>query len=148
DHLHKCVFDVLAMTFGDNGVPVDQNGKTYTLKLPDEWYKRTLRDGLVYYVTVPVKKPGSYQLRMSLRDTNSERIGSASQFVEVPDLKKNRLALSGLALSGGFPTAKTQSSQSPGNQAGASQPANDSNSAASVAHEGVEQGNAEASPAV
>src|SRR5256886_7427247 len=55
DHLHKCVFDVLAMTFGDNGVPVDQNGKTYTLKLPDEWYKRTLRDGLVYYVTVPVK---------------------------------------------------------------------------------------------
>jgi VWFA-related protein len=149
DHLHKCVFDVLAMTFGDNGVPVDQNGKTYTLKLADEWYKRTLRDGLVYYVTVPVKKPGAYQLRMSLRDTNTERIGSASQFVEVPDLKKNRLALSGLALSGEMPTSKTtQSNQSPGNPAGANQPANDSNSAASVDHEGVERGNAEASPAV
>src|SRR5438105_3597085 len=94
DHLHKCVFDVLAMTLGDNGVPVDQNGKTYTLKLPDEWYKRTLRDGLVYYVTVPVNKPGAYQLRMSLRDTNTEHIGSASQFVEAPDPKKNLRALS------------------------------------------------------
>jgi len=148
DHLHKCVFDVLAMTFGDTGVPVDQNGKTYTLKLPDEWYKRTLRDGLVYYVTVPVKKPGAYQLRMSLRDTNTEHIGSASQFVEVPDLKKNRLALSGLALSGVMPTGNTRANQSPANQAGAGQPANDSNSAASVDHEGVERGNAEASPAV
>ena len=149
DHLHKCVFDVLAMTFGDNGVPVDQNGKTYTLKLPEEWYKRTLRDGLVYYVTVPVKKPGAYQLRMSLRDTNTERIGSASQFVEVPDLKKNRLALSGLALSGIMPTSKTtQSNQSPANQAVANQPASDLNSATSVDQEGIERGNAEASPAV
>jgi len=149
DHLHKCVFDVLAMTFGDNGVPVDQNGKTYTLKLPEEWYKRTLRDGLVYYVTVPVKKPGAYQLRMSLRDTNTERIGSASQFVEVPDLKKNRLALSGLALSGVMPTSKTtQSNQSPANQAVANQPASDLNSATSVDQEGIERGNAEASPAV
>ncbi len=149
DHLHKCVFDVLAITFGDNGVPVDQNGKTYTLKLPEEWYKRTLRDGLVYYVTVPVKKPGAYQLRMSLRDTNTERIGSASQFVEVPDLKKNRLALSGLALSGAMPTSKTtQSNQSPANQAVANQPASDLNSATSVDQEGIERGNAEASPAV
>jgi len=149
DHLHKCVFDVLAMTFGDNGVPVDQNGKTYTLKLPEEWYKRTLRDGLVYYVTVPVKKPGAYQLRMSLRDTNTERIGSASQFVEVPDLKKNRLALSGLALSGVMPTSKTtQSNQSPANQAVANQPASDLNSATSVDQEGIERGNAEASAAV
>ena len=149
DHLHKCVFDVLAMTFGDNGVPVDQNGKTYTLKLPDEWYKRTLRDGLVYYVTVPIKKPGAYQLRMSLRDTNTERIGSASQFVEVPDLKKNRLALSGLALSGETSAGnRPRANQSPANQAGANQPTNDLSSATSVDQDGVERGNAEASPAV
>ena len=48
-----------------------------------------------------------------------------------------------------MPTSKTtQSNQSPANQAGANQPANDSNSAASVDHEGAERGNAEASPAV
>jgi hypothetical protein len=51
-------------------------------------------------VTVPIEKPGAYQFRMSLRDTATDRIGSASQFIEVPDLKQNRLALSGVVLSG------------------------------------------------
>jgi VWFA-related protein len=98
DGLHTSVFDLLAITFGDNGIPIDQIGKTYTIRLGDAEYKRMLRDGLVYFVTVPIKKPGAYQLRMSLRDTASERIGSASQFIDAPDIKKNRLALSGIVL--------------------------------------------------
>src|SRR5437773_5113675 len=107
NHFHKTVFDILAMTFGDNGTLVDKpTGRTYTIQLPDELYKRVLRDGLVYYLTVPIKKPGAYQLRMSLRDSSSERIGSASQFVEVPDLKKNRLALSGIVLRAETPNAR------------------------------------------
>jgi VWFA-related protein len=142
---HKVVFDVLAITFGDNGVPVDQNGRTYTLKLPDELYKRALRDGLVYDVTVPIKKPGAYQLRMSLRDSSSERIGAASQFVEAPDLKKDRLALSGIVIRGDNPAARTTSPNPPAAQPGANAPAN---SASGQSSEGVEQGNAEASPAV
>ena len=142
---HKVVFDVLAITFGDNGVPVDQNGRTYTLKLPDELYKRALRDGLVYDVTVPIKKPGAYQLRMSLRDASSERIGAASQFIEAPDLKKDRLALSGIVIRGDNPAARTTSPNPPAGQPGANQPAN---SGPGQGQEGVEQGNAEASPAV
>jgi pyruvate/2-oxoglutarate dehydrogenase complex dihydrolipoamide acyltransferase (E2) component len=139
------VFDVLAMTFGDNGVPVDQSGKTFTIQLNDDWYKRAQRDGLVYYVTVPIKKPGAYQLRMSLRDSSSERIGSASQFVEVPDLKKNRLALSGLSINGSFPNQRPSQSKP-----AATDPANTNNAAAQVpqSDDGVDQGNAEASPAV
>jgi hypothetical protein len=43
-----------------------------------------------------VQKPGSYQLRVAVRDAATERVGSASQFIEVPDLKKARLALSGI----------------------------------------------------
>src|SRR5258707_5440307 len=141
---HKCVFDVLAITFGDNGVAVDQNGRTFTLKLPDELYKRALRDGLVYDVTVPIKKPGAYQLRMSLRDSSSERIGAASQFVEAPDLKKDRLALSGIVIRGDNPAARTASPNTP-----AAQPANQqANSAPGQSPQGVDQGNAEASPAV
>ena len=141
---HKCVVDVLAITFGDNGVLVDQKGRTYTLTLPDEMYKHALRDGLVYNVAVPIKKPGAYQLRMSLRDTSSERIGAASQFIEAPDLKKDRLALSGIVMRGENP-GKPTSPSGPAGQPGANQPAN---SAPSQSQEGVEQGNAEASPAV
>ena len=142
---HKCVFNVLAITFGDNGVPVDQNGRTFTLTLPDELYKRILRDGLVYDVTVPIKKPGAFQLRMSLRDASSERIGAASQFIEVPDVKKDRLAISGIVIRGENPAARATPSSPVADQPGASQPANP---AAGQNQEGVEQGNAEASPAV
>lgn len=144
---HKVVFDLLAITFGDNGVPVDQSGKTYTISMPDEWYKRALRDGLVYSVTVPIKKPGAYQLRMSLRDSSSERIGAATQFIDAPDLKKDRLALSGIVLSGESPATRTTSSTPSPAQAGANQPAT-ANPTGAQADEGLERGNAQASPAV
>jgi VWFA-related protein len=97
---HKAEFDVMAFTFGDNGAVISQIGKTYTLNVPDKSYRRMLKDGFVYTVTVFVKKPGAYQLRAALRDRGSERVGSASQFVEVPDLKKNRLTVSGIMVSG------------------------------------------------
>jgi len=134
NHTHKSTFDVLAITFGDNGVPLDQIGRTYVIQLPDDVYKRTLRDGLVYYVTVPVKKPGAYQLRMSFRDTASERIGSASQFIDVPDIKKNRLTLSSVVLRGTLPNANRT------NPNPADAPPQD--------QEGLDNGSAEASPAV
>jgi VWFA-related protein len=97
---HECVFDVLAMTFGDNGVPVDYTGQTYTIQLPEAEYRRAKQQGLIYNVTVPVKKPGVYQFRMALRDTTTDRIGSVNQIIDVPDLGRNRLALSGIVLSG------------------------------------------------
>jgi hypothetical protein len=97
---HECVFDVLAMTFGDNGVRVDHTGQTYTVQLPDAEYRRAMQQGFVFNVTVPIKKPGAYQFRISLRDTATDRIGSAGQFIEVPDLGRKRLALSGILLSG------------------------------------------------
>ncbi|HMG74166.1 MAG TPA: VWA domain-containing protein [Pyrinomonadaceae bacterium] len=146
DGMHKCIFDVLAMTFGDNGVPVDQIGRTYTLQLPEALYKRAQRDGLVYYVTVPIKKPGAYQLRISFRDTSTARIGSASQFIEVPDLKKNRLAISGIVVRGENPVEKAAGA-APSASPAANQPAEGANSAAQD-QEAADQKNPEASPAV
>jgi 5-hydroxyisourate hydrolase-like protein (transthyretin family) len=97
---HECVFDVMAMTFGDNGEPIDQIGQTNTVQLPEAEYQRAMRQGFVFNVTAPIKKAGAYQFRISLRDTATNRIGSAGQFIEVPDLGKKRLALSGVLLSG------------------------------------------------
>jgi VWFA-related protein len=98
---HTSTIDVMAITFGDNGVPIDQLGKTYGIKVSDQEFQRLMRDGFLYYLTVPIKKPGAYQLRVSLRDSASERIGSASQFIEAPDIKKKRLALSGILVDQG-----------------------------------------------
>jgi len=106
DGFHKAEFDVLAVTFGDNGTVIDQVSKTYALRVPEKTYQRVLKEGFVYFVTVPVKKPGAYQLRAALRDHGSERVGSASQFVEVPDIKKKRLTVSGVVANGIEPALK------------------------------------------
>jgi VWFA-related protein len=100
DGWHQAVFDILAVTFGDNGLIVDQIGRTHTFRLRGKSYDRVMRDGFTYNITVPVKKPGAYQLRTALRDTSSERIGSANQFIEVPDMSKDRLTLSGIMMRG------------------------------------------------
>src|SRR6185369_5812511 len=68
------------------------------LRVRGEAYQRVLKAGFVYMVTVPIKKPGAYQLRVALRDQASERVGSSSQFVEAPDMKKRRLEISGILL--------------------------------------------------
>ena len=48
-----------------------------------------------------MKQPGAYQLRFAVRDADTEHIGSASEFVEVPEVDKGmRLAVSGLVAAG------------------------------------------------
>jgi len=77
---------------------VDQVAQSYALRARDEEYKRLRKEGFVFFLTVPIKKAGAYQLRAALRDHASSRIGSASQFIEVPDVKKNRLVVSGVLI--------------------------------------------------
>jgi VWFA-related protein len=100
DGWHNAVFEILAVTFGDNGVVVDQIGRTHTIKLKGKTYERVLKSGFTYDIIVPIKKAGAYQLRTALRDVASARVGSASQFIEVPNIKKDRLTLSGLMVKG------------------------------------------------
>jgi len=97
---HAAELETLAVTFGENGQVADQESRRYTLKLKPDAHQRALERGFVYRVTVPLKNPGPYQLRVAVRDVGSDRVGSASQFIEVPDLKKGRLTLSGLAIEG------------------------------------------------
>jgi VWFA-related protein len=98
DGWHKAVLDVVALTFGEEGQLVDSLDRIETFRARNEAYDSIRRDGLVYTMRVPVKKPGAYQLRVAVRDAGTEKLGSASQFIEVPNLKKERLALSGIVM--------------------------------------------------
>lgn len=100
DGNYQTVIDVAGVAYSDNGRIVDSRDQTATLKMSEAAYQKALRDGLVYSFIVPIKKAGAYQLRMAVRDTATARTGSASQFIEVPELKRDRLVLSGLVLSG------------------------------------------------
>jgi VWFA-related protein len=100
DGWHKALFDLSTVVFGDNGRIVNETNQAETLRLRGSSYDRILRDGLVYSFDTPVKNPGVYQFRVAVRDTASARLGTAGQFIEVPDLRNKQLAISGIVLSG------------------------------------------------
>ncbi len=94
----QATFEVLSASFGDNGMPVEQVGRSYTITVNEANYERMLAEGLVYHLTLPVEKPGAYQYRMAVRDAQANKVGSASQFIEIPNLKKRNHQLSGIVL--------------------------------------------------
>ena len=98
DGTKKGEFDIIGVAFGDNGTVADQQSRTYTMTIKPEAYERIRQKGFVYDFTIPMKKPGAYQLRIAIRDHGSGKVGSANQFVDVPNLKKDRLVLSGAVL--------------------------------------------------
>ena len=100
DGSHKAVFDLVAVTFGEDGKLVDQSANQHTINLTEAMYQTVAKYGFTYNAVVPVKKPGAYQFRTALRDVPSTRVGSASQFVHVPDIEKERLTTSGLLVKG------------------------------------------------
>lgn len=129
-------FEVAAFTFGDNGSVVDQSIRSYVVHMTEREYQHTLRAGIFYRVNLPIKKPGAYQLRTAVRDSASLKIGSANQFIEVPDLKKGRLTLSGMIVRGHPFQSSTQ-------------PAGNAQAQMTSTSEGkVEEGDTQASPAV
>jgi len=103
DGWYKAGVDVLLATFGDNGQVLDRSSRSQTVRLRDDKYRNALAEGIYYSIRQPVRKPGGYQLRAAVRDSASEKVGSASQFIEVPDVSKGQLALSGILVRGGEP---------------------------------------------
>lgn len=95
----KAVFDILAVAFGDNGLAIDNINKKFTATVDEPTYQLVKEKGLIYDFFFPVKKPGAYQLRIAVFDTGSEKVGSANQFIEVANINKKRLMLSGIIVS-------------------------------------------------
>jgi hypothetical protein len=56
-------------------------------------------------------KPGIYQVRVAARDDKSGRIGSAAQWIEIPDLNSKKLTLSSLLVGGEFIGASRDKAQ-------------------------------------
>jgi VWFA-related protein len=92
--------DVAAFALGERGAIAGSNDRAYRIRLSPEEYQAASSGGLVFKLNVNLAKPGAYQMRVAVRDAASGKIGSASQFVEVPDFQKRRLALSGIIMNG------------------------------------------------
>jgi VWFA-related protein len=91
------------IVFGDNGAVAQQVKRGAMLSLTDDQYRQAMANGIGLNFDMPVRKPGAYQARLAVRDRATSKIGSAGQFVVVPDLKNKKPAVSGIIL--GLPGA-------------------------------------------
>jgi hypothetical protein len=90
--------ETLFLTSDINGYVQDLKYLTHTYEIGHENRDETIawiqRHGIRFAMLLPVKKPGSYYVRSAVKDIESGNIGSAYQFIEIPDLNKKGLELS------------------------------------------------------
>jgi len=90
--------ETVCLTSDINGHVHDLNQVKYTFNIKPEKKAENIawmqKHGIRFSLLLPVKKPGSYAVRIAVQDTESGKTGSAWQPIEIPDLKKNGLALS------------------------------------------------------
>lgn len=94
--LKKALLDVVVIVLDEKGKLIEEFNRTYPIRIPQQGVPVVLQNGLDYSTDVTIKKPGFYSLRLAVRDANSKRLGSAGDFVEIPDLKKDKFFMSGL----------------------------------------------------
>jgi hypothetical protein len=95
DGTKKVVLDVVVVAFDEKGKVVDEFNRTYPIGIPPQGVETIKQNGLEFSTDMPVKKPGFYSFRLAVRDNNSKRLGSAGDFVEIPDVKKGNFFISG-----------------------------------------------------
>jgi hypothetical protein len=98
---------VIAVATGAGDAALETVAREYVLNVPPGKLTEVIRDGAVYTLDVPVPKRGGYQIRVAVRDDASQRVGSASQFIQIPELKKARFALESIILQDGGAASRT-----------------------------------------
>jgi VWFA-related protein len=97
---HTATFQMNLLAIGDTGQVLAEWRRLVPVALDYEQYRASQERGIVYSVRTRVKRPGAYQMRAAVRDTNNRATGSAAQYLEVPKVGAGKLALSGVLLKG------------------------------------------------
>ena len=94
--MHKATFEIAYSIYDSNGLASNNKINQVNLQFDKEKFQRIQKEGIIYNLAIPITKTGAYQFRIALQNTVSGKIGSASQFIEVPNLDKKNLTLSNL----------------------------------------------------
>jgi VWFA-related protein len=99
DGKFHAAFDVVGFVINSLGKSQDGFSQTVTSNFSPEEYKQAQANGISFtgHALLP---PGYYQLRAVVRDVDTGRLGTISQYLEVPDLAKKRLTMSSVFLYG------------------------------------------------
>jgi VWFA-related protein len=92
---------LVAMATGASDQPLAAVGHVYDIRVAPGKMSEALRDGALYTLDVAVPKRGAYQIRVAVQDEVTAKIGSATQFIQIPDLKKAGFALTSVVLHDG-----------------------------------------------
>jgi hypothetical protein len=104
----KIVLMAAATSTGDR--PLTSVGRVFDVRVAPDKMDEVMRDGALYMLDVPVPKRGPYQVRVAVQDLATAKTGSASQFLQIPDLKKGGFALTSVVLrDGGRPADRSGS---------------------------------------
>ena len=87
--------DVVGVIINDRGKPAGTFQTRLNINAQGDESQQS--SGTIYNSRLPLP-PGLYQVRVVTRDINSGQVGSARQWIEIPDLKSRGLTLSSLLL--------------------------------------------------
>ncbi len=97
---HQSAIDLMVAIFDEKGKLAGTFSERVNLNIMPARLENALTHGMSYR-RLATLKPGFYQARIAVREEGTARLGSASKWVEVPDMGKKQLTLSGILLSSG-----------------------------------------------
>jgi hypothetical protein len=98
---HQSALDLLMALFDEKGKVAASFVERISVNIRPERLEIARKNGFSYRRLMALK-PGFYQARLAIREEGSARMGSASKWVEVSDIGKKQLTLSGVLLSAGM----------------------------------------------
>lgn len=93
----RAQLELISLIFDENGRTVDNRAEKMELNLKSDSLAEAQRNGLGYRRLLKLK-PGHYQAQLLLRQEGSLRLGTASAWIEIPNLARQQFALSSIFL--------------------------------------------------
>ncbi|MGH9201306.1 MAG: VWA domain-containing protein, partial [Vicinamibacterales bacterium] len=109
DGMFRNDLEVLIVASDDKGKSYSSERNTVTLNMKADSANRVKATGFRFISSIELP-PGRYQMRVGVREGNTKKAGSNTYDLEVPDFARDRLVMSGIALtsalSGAAPTVR------------------------------------------
>jgi VWFA-related protein len=109
DGMFKNDLEVLIVASDEKGKSYSSDRNTVTLNMKPDTANRVRATGFRVITSIELP-PGRYQMRVGVREGNTKKAGSNTYDLDVPDFAKDRLLMSGIALtsalSGAAPTVR------------------------------------------
>lgn len=91
----RATLEIVGLVFDEAGKVVENFSEKVEMNMRPASLENLLKKGVIYQKFVKLK-PGHYNVRLVAREDGATQLGSASNWIEIPDLSKKQLALSSI----------------------------------------------------